>query len=115
MAVHQIIGVVAVRHRLMTAAGSVLVVFGVAAAIVLGRAGRRVGRRYRQLVFLDGVAVYMVQVAVVQVIDVPVMPHGRMAAVGSVLMTVVGVRGSQGQSSFFSGAVSNSPACASAL
>ena len=76
-AVHEVVEVVTVGHLL------------VAAALVPARAGhrrtrRRVGRAERDDVFVVVSVVRGVQVAVVQVIDVPVVAHPGVPAVGAV-------------------------------
>jgi hypothetical protein len=102
MAVDQVIDVVAVRHRLVAAAGTVLVLLGVVAAAVLRRAAGRVLLAYFELVLLDAGLADVVQVAVVQVVHVVLVVHGGVAAAGTVLVTVVGV-GGHGQYSFLRG------------
>lgn len=91
VSVHQVVRVVTVGDRLMTAAGSVLVPLVVRAAIVGRRAAARVGGAYRQRVLIHVVPVDVVQMAVVQVVRVPVMLDGGMAAARAVLMGVVRV------------------------
>ena len=103
VAIDKVIDVVAMRHRFVAAAGAVDVsgfvaaagavdVSGfVAAAVVVGRAGVRVGGADGDAVFIDVVAMRVVQVAVVQVIDVAVVFDGGVAAASAVLVRVVGV------------------------
>ena len=92
MTVHQVIDVVAVRHRFMPAAGAVDMAGRVAAAGVGRRAGIGIGGRHRQRMLFDGAGGRgVVQVAVVQEIDVPLVLDGRVAAASAVLMSVVGV------------------------
>ena len=92
VAVHQVVGVVAMRHRFVAAAGAVPVSLLVSAAAVARGAGGRVLLRDRQLVLLDDLASYVVQVAVVQVIDVPLVlrpgsrPDGRLLEGGTGLL-----------------------------
>src|SRR4051794_480601 len=93
VAVHQVVGVVAVRDRLVAAAGAVAVGRVVGAAGVGGGAGRRVGRVDGQHVLLDPGAGGVVQVAVVQVIDVAVVADGGVPAAGPVLVLVAFVMG----------------------
>jgi hypothetical protein len=90
--VHQIIRVVAVRHGFVAAAYAVDMARFVAAAVVLR--GTRVGVRGvdGQHMFVDMIAVRMMQVPVVQIIRVPIMFHRRMAAASAVLMVVIGMR-----------------------
>ena len=89
--IDEVIDVVAMWHRFVTAAGAMDVSCFVAAAVVVGRAGVRVGGADGDAVFIDVVAVRVVQVAVVQVIDVAVVLDGGVAAARAVLVCVVGV------------------------
>ena len=93
MAFHQVVRVVAVWDSLVAAAGAVLVVFRMAAAVVSRRTLSGVGRVDRQGVFLGLAVLHVVQVAVVEIVDVTVVLDGRVAATGAVLMCVTGVRG----------------------
>jgi hypothetical protein len=86
MPIHQIVDVVAVRNRLVTASGAVLVARRVPLAAVLGCAAIGVLRRHFDHVLVDMVAVWMVQMPVVQKIHVVAMADGRMTAAGPVLM-----------------------------
>jgi hypothetical protein len=82
--VHQIIDMVAVRDRLVPAAGAVLV-----GALCFGRAAGRIGRVYSDDMLVDVVAVHVVQVAVVQIVDVAIMADSDVTAIGAVLVGVV--------------------------
>jgi hypothetical protein len=82
--VHQIVDMVAVGDRLMPAGGTVLV-----GALYVRRAARRIGRVDADDMLIDVVAMHVVHMAVVQVVDVPVMADGSMAAAGAVLMGMV--------------------------
>ena len=75
----------------MAAAGAVPVGLLVHAAIVAGRATGRIGAADGQMMLLDARGPNMVQMAVVQVIDVALVLDGHVAAVGTVLMIVVGM------------------------
>ena len=70
MAVDQIVDVVAVRHRLVAAPGSVLVPRLVPGAAVVRRAAVGIAGRHLDDVLIDVIAMRMVQVAVVQIVDV---------------------------------------------
>jgi hypothetical protein len=94
MAIDEIIDVIAVRDRLVAAAGAVFVVLGVAAAVVSRRAGGRVLAADAQAVFLDPFGAHVVQVAVVQVVDVALMLDGGVATRRAVLVIVLGMKGS---------------------
>lgn len=91
--IDQIVHVIAVRDRLMTTARSVLVFAPVSAASVLRSAGARIGRVYRDGVFVDMAIVHVVEMPVMQIVDMPTMTNGRMAAIGSMLVRMVRVAG----------------------
>ena len=83
-----VIDMVAMRHRVMAAAGTVnMTGFMPGAAMVRG-AAFRVLARHREHVLVAVIAVRVVQMAVVQVIDMAVMAHGLMPAAGAVAMIV---------------------------
>ena len=87
MAIDEVIDVVAMRHRFVAAAGAM----HVAVAVMVGGADVRVGGADGDGVFIDVVAVRVVQVAVVQVINVAFVLDGGVAAACAVLVFVVGV------------------------
>ena len=86
--VDEVVDVVAMRDRGVTAIGAVLVVGGVALAAVLGRAVRGVVAVHREHVLVDVTLVGVVQVPVVQVVDVPLVPNGGVPAPLRVLVLV---------------------------
>ncbi len=88
MAVHDVVGVIAVRDRLMAAIGAMFVRFFVSAAIVGRSASRRVGGGDFKRVLFDRAALQVVQVAVVQVIDVSLVHDARVSAGRTMLMRV---------------------------
>ena len=90
----QIVGVVAMGHRLVAAVRAVLVPGRVAAAVVGRRAGAGVGARDLEPMLLDAGRTHVVQVAVVQVVHVAVVLDGRVATIWAVDMVVAGVFGS---------------------
>jgi hypothetical protein len=94
VATDEIIDMVTVRHRLVPTTGAVLVTDLVTAAIMVGRAALRVLRTDFQDMVLNerraGGANRMMEVAVVEVIDMVDVFDDGMAAVGTVLVTVVG-------------------------
>jgi len=91
--VMNVVDVVTVRDGFVAATGAMDVAGLVAAAFVLGRAVVGVGGRDGDHVLVDVVAVRMMQVAVVQVVDMTVMPDGRVAAAGAMGVVMVGVMG----------------------
>jgi hypothetical protein len=88
-AIHEVINVVPVRDGFVPAAGAVDM-RGVVAGAGLGVTVGICGTDFDD-VFIDMLPMLMMQVPVVQVIDVPVVFHRDVAAVGAVLMVVVGM------------------------
>ena len=89
--VHQIVGVVTVRHRLVAAVRTVLVVGLVPAVVLAVRAVGGITGANLQAVFFYHVAFAgrMVQVAVVQVVHMVAVLDGSVAAVGTVFVIMV--------------------------
>lgn len=88
----EVVGVVAVRDRLVAAAGTVLVACVVAAARVIWRAGARIGLRHRDRVIVDVPLVRMMHVPVVQVVRMPLVRDRRVPAIRAVLVIMSLVR-----------------------
>jgi hypothetical protein len=86
--IHQIIHVIAMRNLRMAAVWTVNVVFFVPAAIMFRSATVGVRSCHFQHAFVDVIAVYVMQVAVVQIIDVTIMRNGKVAAAWAMLMLV---------------------------
>ena len=91
VAVNQVVHVVAVGDRLVSAARPMTVALVVAFACVLGRAFGRVCRPDFQLVLLDAGLAHVVQVAIVQVIDMTVVLNGCVPAAGTMPMRMAGM------------------------
>lgn len=89
MARHEVVDVIAVRHRLMPAFGTVLMPRFVVGAVVLRSARGRVALADRNRMALDIAASVMVKLAVVQVVDVVIMAHRGVSAVRAVLVVVL--------------------------
>jgi hypothetical protein len=70
VAADEVVDMLAVRDRLVTAVGSVLVFGGVLGAVVAGRAVGGVGVADRQRVTLNASLAVVVQLAIMEVIDV---------------------------------------------
>ena len=87
--VDEVVHVVAVGHRLVAAARTVDMVGLVAAALVVGRTGAGVGIGHFHSMLIHMVPVGMMEMTVVEVVDVPVVQDGRVAAVGAVLVFVI--------------------------
>ena len=94
MALHQIVSVITVRDRLVTASRAVGMLCVVGTAGVGGRTGGRIRAAVgeRMLVHMAVPTVDAVQMAVVEIIDVVVVLDGRMAASGAVAMRMLIVR-----------------------
>jgi hypothetical protein len=90
--VHQVIGVIAVRDGFVAAPRSVLVLLVVGPARVLRRAIRRVPVVHLEAVLIHVPLMHVVQVAVVEVVRMPVVHHRGMAALRTVLVRVLPVR-----------------------
>jgi hypothetical protein len=93
VAVHQIVDVIAMRNRFVSATRAVHVIWRVAAAVMGGRASVRVFCAYLKSVLVDMIAMRMVQMAIMQVVDVVAMPDGRVPAARAVLVVVMGMMG----------------------
>ena len=93
MALNEVVGVITVRHLLMTAVRSVLVGVGVRATVVLGRTGRGVLSVNLNRVLVDVILVGMMEMAVVQIVDMTVVLDRGVAAIRAVSMIVAGVGG----------------------
>lgn len=91
VAVYQVVHMVTVGHGLVAAAGAMYVAWLVPAATVGGGAGVGVGGSHCKAVLVHMVAMRMVQVAIVQIVHMPVMQDGCVPAAGAVLVLVVGM------------------------
>lgn len=88
----EVVDMVSVRQGFVAATGAMVVVSVVGTTSMGRRAGSGVGCADRDGVLLDSIALRVVQMAVVEVVGVPVVLHGLMAAAGAVLVGVIGVR-----------------------
>jgi hypothetical protein len=88
MAVDKVVGVIAMGDFQMPAAWTVDVILFVTAARVSRRAFVGIGRRYFQRAFIDVIPMFVMQVAVMQVVRVSIVLDSRMAAAGTMLMRV---------------------------
>ncbi|MCP9469392.1 MAG: hypothetical protein NNA31_05245 [Nitrospira sp.] len=89
MAGNQVINMVSVGNSLMAAGGAMAMARLVTSAAMGRRTGGRILLRDIQAMFVDMVAMEVMQVAVMQIIRVAVMKNGRMAAPGSMLMIML--------------------------
>jgi len=88
---HDVVAVVSVRNRLVSAVLAVDVAFGVARAAVRRRASSRILRPDLERALVDVTVVGMMQVAIMKVVDVTFVLNGRVAASAPVVVIVVGV------------------------
>jgi len=93
VAIDEIVDVIAVRHGFVPAAGAVHMVGSVCTAGMLRGAGGGIVCSNGNDVFIYMIAMRMMQVAVMQIIDMPVMQHCGMAAIRAMLVGVVSVLG----------------------
>jgi len=92
MARDQIVGMIAVRNGFVSAVGAVNVLIVVPGALVARRTIGRIGGVDGKRVLVVVIVVGTVEMAVVNVVDVAVVPDGGMPAIGAVLMDVIFVR-----------------------
>jgi hypothetical protein len=92
MASDEVVDVVAVGNRLMTAASAVDVAGLVAFTSMLRRTSRGVLDVDLEYVLIDVVVVRMMQMALVQVVEMIAVRHRDVAAAGPVLVGVIWVR-----------------------
>lgn len=85
-AAYQPIHMIAVRHRFVAATGPVHMRAGHRRRAPIG-----IGRADRDHMFIDMVAVRVVQVAIVQIIDMAIMLHGGVAAAGPMGVGMIGM------------------------
>jgi hypothetical protein len=84
LAVDQVVDVIAVRHRLVAAAGSMFVRRIMPSLVAKMVTPIRIQLAYGKDVFLNRVALLMVKMTILQEVDVPIMFNRRMSAAGTV-------------------------------
>lgn len=89
MLIHEVIYVVAVGNRLMTAPRPMHVVQIVARTGVIRGAGVWIGVRDLESMLIDMISMRVVQMTIVQVINVAIMFNRRMTTARTVLMFVI--------------------------
>jgi hypothetical protein len=89
MAIHKVIGVIAVGHRFMAAAGAMLVPSVVSGALMAVGALGRILRGNIQTMLIDVVSMHAMEVPVVQIINVVAVADGGVSAIVPVLVSVV--------------------------
>jgi hypothetical protein len=85
-AVHKVVDVITVRHLFVSAARTMRM-----RAPGFGRAAQRVGIAHLDNMFVDMIFMHVMQMTVVQIIDMVLMVHSRVATVGTMLMYVIGM------------------------
>lgn len=88
VAVNQVVDMVAMWHGLVSATGAVYMAWLVAGAMVRRRAAVGVGCRNGNDMLIHMVAMWVVQVAVVQIINMAVVLDSRVSTTGAVLVLV---------------------------
>jgi len=89
-AIHQVVDMVAMGNGFVAAIGTMDVIGRMAAALAVG-ALVGVGGTDGEDVLVHVIAMHVVQVAIVEIVDVPVMLDGGVPAIRPMLMTVIGV------------------------
>jgi len=89
VAINEIVYVVAVRNRFMTAPWSMHMPWLVACTSMVRDAGIRIRVRHLNRVLVNMIPMGMVQMAIVQVINVTVMLYRRMTAVGAMFVGMI--------------------------
>jgi hypothetical protein len=117
MSIDQVVGMVAMRHRFVSAARAMPMRRIVPAAAVVRRAAVGIRCAHFDDVFVDVIPVRMVEMAVVKVIDVALMADRNMTAARLVDMRMVGVNGVivRGHSLSFLDSMEISGACSFAI
>ena len=85
------VDVVAMRHRVMAAAGPMHMGRLMAGAAMVGGAAVGIGAGHFDQMLVDMAFMRVVQVAVMQVVDMRAMPDRLMAATGAVLVGMLGM------------------------
>lgn len=93
VSIDQIVDMISVGHRLVTAIRSMAVSRVMPAAAMLGRTAIRVCRTDLDDVLIDVIVVRVMQMAVVQVVDVTVVPDCDVAAALAMDVRMIGVNG----------------------
>ncbi|EWH01424.1 hypothetical protein Q427_14160 [Halomonas sp. BC04] len=91
MAIHQVVDMVAVGHRLMAAPGTVDMVWVMPLALVARRAAIRVGVTDLDHMLVDMILMGMMQMPIVKVVDMAVVFDSRVAAARAVLVIMLGM------------------------
>jgi hypothetical protein len=91
MIADQIVGVVAVWDRLVAAAGAMPMAALVTATCVLRRADIGIAGIDGDDVLVHVIPVHVVQMSVMQIVDMALMAHGRVAAVEAMLVRMIAV------------------------
>ena len=91
MPINQVIYMISMRHGFVPAARSMHVRLIMAPAAVLRRASVWIGRRHLDRMFINVIAMHVVQMSVMQVVNVSTMVNRCMSAIWPVHMRVVRV------------------------
>jgi hypothetical protein len=93
VAINQIVHMVPMRHRLVAASGPMHVTRAVTGAAMLRSALAGIGRGDLDDMFIDVVAMDMMEMPVMQIVNMAVMMDGRMTAIRAVNMRMIGMLG----------------------
>lgn len=88
MTVHQVVGVISVRHRLVSTIGTVFMALVVASAIMLRSTPRWVFSAHADLVFVNMVTMRVVKVPIVKIVVMTLVLYGHVSTVRTVYVIV---------------------------
>jgi len=91
--IDEIVNMVSMRYGFVSTAGSVHMIRTMGAAIVVWRALVRIGRAYRNHMFINMIAMQVMKMAVMKIVNMAIMHHGNVTTVWSMLMGVIGRMG----------------------
>jgi len=91
VAVHKVVDVVPMGNRFVSAAWPVYMIGRMAATVMVGRTAIRVFRADLKPVFVNMIAVGMMQMTIMQIVDMVTVPDCSVSAVRPMLMIMMGM------------------------
>ncbi len=91
MPLHQIVHMIPMCHRLMPTARTMHMILGMSAATMIRCAAIGIAHIDLQAMFIDMIAMHVVQMTIVQVVDMAIVLDRRMSAARAMLMGVIGM------------------------
>jgi len=93
MPIHEIVDMAVMRHRLVSAAGTMDMARFMTGTAMIRRAGVWVRLRHLDHMLVHMVAMRMVQMTIMQIVDMVAVPQCGVAAAGAMRVAMVGVVG----------------------